>query len=79
MKVFLHTRDPKESECVNQFLEFARIPVIGEHVAISSDSPWFKVVVVVHTPFPCDCEAEVYAVKVEHLEVIKASGFKGVG
>jgi len=79
MKVFLHTRDPEEPEGINNFYEFARIPAVGEYVAISSDSPWFKVVLVVHTPFPCDCEAEVYAVKEDHNEVMEASGYKGIG
>ena len=82
MRVFLHTRDPEEKEGVNDFREFARIPVVGDYVALATDDPrYFKVVLVVHTPFPCDCEAEVYAIKDKqsHVDVIVASGYKGIG
>ncbi|OCG81956.1 hypothetical protein LMG667_20185, partial [Xanthomonas euvesicatoria] len=70
MKVFLHTRSPEHRDWLNEKREFARIPVVGEHVAISSDGPWFKVELVVHTPFPCEFDAEVYAVAVDHLQVL---------
>jgi hypothetical protein len=81
MRVFLHTRDPEEKEGVNDFREFARIPVVGDYVALPDDRRYFKVVLVVHTPFPCDCEAEVYAVKDKKndAEVIIASGYKSIG
>jgi len=79
IKVFLHTRDPKESEGNNEFIEFERIPVVGEYVSLqSADTLWYKVVLVVHTPFPCDCDAEVYAVGLDHLEAVKASGYHAV-
>jgi hypothetical protein len=81
MRVFLHTRDPEENEGVNDFRGFARIPVVGDYVALPDDPRYFKVVLVVHTPFPCDCEAEVYAVKDKEnaTEVIVASGYKSIG
>lgn len=71
MKVFLHTRSPKQRDWLNEKGEFARIPAVGEYVAISSDSPWFKVELVVHTPFPCEFDAEVQAVAADHLDVLK--------
>jgi hypothetical protein len=73
MKVFLHTRSPQQRDWLNEPREFARIPVLGEYVAISGDSPWFKVELVVHTPFPCEFDAEVYAVAADHLAVLKAA------
>ena len=71
MKVFLHTRSPKQRNWLNEKRDFSHIPVVGEYVATSSDGPWFKVELVVHTPFPCDFDAEVYAVAADHLEVLK--------
>ncbi|CEE79440.1 conserved hypothetical protein [Xanthomonas citri pv. citri] len=44
--------------------------MIGEYVAMSEDA-WFKVELVVHTPFACEFDAEVYAVGVDHLEVVR--------
>jgi len=70
MKVLLHTRSQQQRDWLNENREFARIPVVGEYVAISSDSPWFKVELVVHTPFPCEFDAEVYAVAEDHLQVL---------
>jgi len=66
MKVFLHTRDMGKFNWVNEIREFARIPIEGEYLALNSNSGWYKVQLVVHTPFECDCNAEVYAVKVDH-------------
>jgi hypothetical protein len=50
---------------------FARIPFVGEYLALSTDSAWYKLQLVVHTPFPCDHDAEVYAVEVDYLEITK--------
>jgi|HigsolmetaAR206D_1030411.scaffolds.fasta_scaffold35265_2 hypothetical protein len=71
MKVFLHTRSPQQRDWVNEGRDFARIPSVGEYVATSGDGPWFQVELVVHTPFPCDFHAEVYAVAVDHLDVLR--------
>ena len=71
MKVFLHTRSPKQRNWLNEERDFSHIPVVGEYVATSCDDPWFKVELVAHTPFPCDFDAEVYAVAADHLEVLK--------
>jgi hypothetical protein len=70
MKVFLHTRSRKQRDWLNEKYEFARIPMVGEYVATSSRSEWFQVELVVHTPFPCEFDAEVYAVEADHREVL---------
>ena len=69
MKVFLHTRSQGTSDWENEIRTFERIPITGEYLSLSTDSPWYRVQLVLHTPFPCDCEAEVYAVEVDHMEV----------
>ena len=62
-RVFLHTRKSSHSPWTNEFYTTARIPVIGEYIALDSRTDfYFRVQLVVHTPFPCDCDAEVYAV-----------------
>lgn len=67
-RVFLHTRDLHSIDWVNEFREFSRVPGLNEYVALAGDSDWYRVIVVVHTPFPCECDAEVYAVKVDQAE-----------
>lgn len=42
MKVFFHTRSPQQRDWHNEEREFDRIPVVGEYVATSSNSPWFR-------------------------------------
>lgn len=69
MIVFLHTREKGSFEWINEIREFARIPIVGEYLALDVSSPWYQVQLVVHTPFECDCEAEVYAIEVDHNEV----------
>jgi hypothetical protein len=72
MRVFLHTKSPEVASWEkNEFREFARIPVAGEYVTLHEKSDPYKVILVIHTPFPCDCDAEVYAVKVDHMKVQK--------
>jgi hypothetical protein len=83
MKVFLHTRRPENPEGVNEYAEFARIPVVGEYISIpSSDEYWYKVVLVVHIPltdeerqFSSKYDAEVYAIGADHLKAQKESGY----
>ena len=83
MKVFLHTRRPKNKDIVNETAEFARIPAVGEYISIpSSDEYYYKVVLVVHYPVtdeerqpPAEYDAEVYALGTKPSEAHKASGF----
>ncbi len=65
-----YTNPCRPSDWLNEEREFGRIPMIGEYVAMSEDA-WFKVELVVHTPFACEFDAEVYAVGVDHLEVVR--------
>lgn len=76
MRVFLHTRPSGTHTWTNEHREFARVPVVGEFLALESDTPWYEVRLVVHTPFSCECDAEVYAVEVDHLEA-KRQAFNG--
>ena len=48
------------------------VPRIGEHVIVATEGPWLEVQAVVHIPrnLKIDCDAEVYAVEVDHLEVL---------
>ena len=55
----------------NSGREFLRLPVVGEYVATSSSSSWYRVELVVHCPFEAEYVAEVYAVEVDHMEVRK--------
>lgn len=66
-RVFLHTRKPGGADWLNESREFHRIPAVSEYLTRETDGPWYQVQLVVHTPFPCDCDAEVYAVEVDHL------------
>jgi hypothetical protein len=71
-KVFLHTRSISNHDWENSPREFSRVPVVGEHLATDFQSPWFEVELVIHCPFPgSDCEAEVYAVRVDPADVMK--------
>jgi hypothetical protein len=69
MKVFLHTRNRASWNWQNELRNFARIPIVGEYLTLDSESPWYQVLVVVHTPFECDCDAEVYAVMMYNSEI----------
>lgn len=73
LNVFFHTRSPGQRDWFNESRNFAKIPAVGEYVATATTSAWFRVELVVHTPFPCEFDAEVYAVKVDHLEAIKSA------
>jgi hypothetical protein len=49
---------------------------VGEYLATATTSDWYKVELVVHCPFEAEFAAEVYAVRVDHMEVMKEA-FKG--
>jgi|GEM_PF-1633650 len=83
MKVLLHTRKSKNTEEVNQYAEFVRIPVVGEYIFLpSSDEYWYKVVLVLHIPLtderkesPPDHNVDVYAIGADRLKAQKESGY----
>lgn len=58
-KVFLHHKDDKD-QWVNEERHFARLPCVGEYVALHTTSPLYRVYAVVHCPFDAGFEAEVY-------------------
>jgi hypothetical protein len=81
-RIRLHTYDNSEGreEEAPASRVVAYIPGVGEYFNLSSDSSWFKVLLVVHHLYPgetVDIAADVYAERVERAEAIKASGYKG--
>ncbi|WP_340394908.1 hypothetical protein [Paenibacillus sp. FSL E2-0177] len=70
-KVFVHTHEKGDSEWENEYYPFSRVPVEGEFLTLASDGEWYKVEMVVHTPFDREIHAEIYAVKVDHMKIQK--------
>ncbi|KIV56439.1 hypothetical protein AM501_09805 [Aneurinibacillus migulanus] len=77
IKVFLHTYISENDSWENVTKEFVALPSVGEYLTLSSVSEWYEVKIVLHTQFSRDYDAEVYAIKVDHLEVMKKA-FKGM-
>ncbi|BAU27953.1 hypothetical protein DFP93_10128 [Aneurinibacillus soli] len=71
IKIIFHIHDRGEDNWRHESLEFATLPSVGEYVTTGLRSPWYRVELVVHTPFPCESDAEVYAVKVDYNEIQK--------
>ncbi|MEG4021260.1 hypothetical protein [Microcoleus sp. S13C4] len=72
LRVFFYTKSPQERSWSNhEKREFARIPIVGEYVATAINRPWFCVQLVVHTPFDCEFDPEVYAVAADQNEVLE--------
>jgi hypothetical protein len=81
-KVFVHYRNPSSEFAVNEVFDFERIPVVGEYVALEpidknsardsgrAEQQWYKVTLVVHSP-QTELHAELYAIRVDHLEEVK--------
>ncbi|MEF3309499.1 hypothetical protein PV433_11400 [Paenibacillus sp. GYB004] len=67
--VILRTHDKGQDNWAKEYYSFERIPIEGELIAFS-DSEWYQVEMVVHTPFAGELAADVYAVKVEQ-DVVK--------
>lgn len=61
--------DTWQTEAVN----FDRIPVVGEYVALSRDGDWYEVKAILHMAFPLDYDAEVYCVKVADKLALRQS------
>jgi len=61
-KVFLHVKGAEKGAAwKNTGREFDRLPCVGEYIATESNSPYYRVVLVVHCPFEAQYVAEVYA------------------
>ena len=69
--VFVHLKNDENKGMYNRHYNFERIPVEGEYFALDVDGEWYKVQLVVHTPNSGEMCAEIYAVKVNHIEEIK--------
>ncbi|MEG4589716.1 hypothetical protein QUA54_31545 [Microcoleus sp. MOSTC5] len=77
MKVYVYTHDFEEGGKENpKKIHFARIPVIGECIVLSNNPNWYKVVLVLHTPYmAADADAEVWCVKITGSAARKAAGY----
>jgi hypothetical protein len=74
-KVYLHHKENDEGDWINEERQFTRVPCVGEHVALASNSLYYRVFAVVHCPFEADFEAEVYLHKpVSMTDVMQAGG-----
>jgi hypothetical protein len=76
-KVFFHTRDEGHVDWENQSIPLsalARLPGVGEYISLGNDTPnWHRVVLVVHVTFPAEYVAEVFCVRVNHLDAMKGT------
>jgi hypothetical protein len=74
VKIFFHTRTSGKKDWDNRELEFSRVPSVGEYVCLeTTDENYHQVELVVHTPFHCPYDAEVFAVAENHMEAMKSS------
>jgi hypothetical protein len=72
VRVLVHTRNPGQNKCEHELRELATVPQVDDHVLMKAGSTaWYKVQLVVHTAFPYECDAEVWAVAVEHVDAQK--------
>ena len=69
MRVFFHYRSHGESAWTATELDMAQIPAVGEYVTLFANSPWYKIQIVVHTPFESsDSASEIFAVQTDRME-----------
>lgn len=68
MRVLFHYRSPGKADWTATELDMAQIPDVGAYVTLQANSPWYKVQIVVHTPFEGSSSAcEIFAVKTDHV------------
>lgn len=70
-KIFVHTHEKGDSEWENDYYSFSRVPIEGEYFTLASNGEWYQIEMVVHTPFAKEIHAEIYGVKVDHMEIMK--------
>jgi hypothetical protein len=70
MLVRVSTRKRGEHAIGGALRYFARLPVIGEFLALSSGGQLYQVEHLVHCPFPCGWSAEIFAVEVDHNAIM---------
>ncbi|EST12191.1 hypothetical protein [Sporolactobacillus laevolacticus] len=69
--VLFHLHSKEKHDWANQYYQFERIPVEGEYVCLSSEGDWYRVELVVHTPFSNQMCSEIYAVQIDRNEIMK--------
>jgi len=70
-KVFVHTLEQTGAGWKNEGRDFLRLPIAGEYIALESTGEWYRVTTVLHAPFPSEYDAEVYAVRDDHHEILR--------
>ncbi len=78
INVFVHPySDGALIGSLNRVVQMVAVPALGEHIALAMDGDWYEVKAVVHCPFNADTDngidAEVYASKVNQLDVLVAA------
>jgi len=76
VQVLVRMRSQGKYDWRNEVHDLARLPMVGEYLALGPDSPWYLVQIVVHTPYPHTSEAEVYAVQVS-ADTVKHQALHG--
>ncbi|MBN1877500.1 MAG: hypothetical protein JXA33_24975 [Anaerolineae bacterium] len=72
MNIFTHTIVLGDTDWTNETITcFSRVPAVGEYITLLTTGKWYQVCVVVHTPHSDEYSAEIYAVAVEHDEVMR--------
>jgi hypothetical protein len=69
--VLLHVRSKGSTATENTERTFLRLPVVGEYVATTKDD-WCQITLVLHVPFEKEITAELFALKVDRMEVLNA-------
>ena len=71
MRILLHTRTPPELDWAHRSIELVRLPVVGECIALTTDSgakpTWHRVRLVVHLAGNTEHEAEVYCERLSDI------------
>jgi hypothetical protein len=53
--------------------KFLRLPNMGEYVAVDRNETLYKVTLVVHCPFDSKYVAEIYAVEIDHMAILRSA------
>jgi len=77
VKVLLWTRSGGKYDWKSEPCELARVPAVGEYVAVGPDAVWYQVQLVVHMTGSQDHAAEAYAMEANRDQA-KLRAFRGV-
>jgi len=72
VKCMLFLRDKNTLECKEGLgvHSFGRVPIVGEHISLSSEGAVYKVTHVHHTGFSSNHAAEIYAVEADDIQIV---------